>query len=134
VFWNHPGWTSRAKDGNAPVDEGFYQLMEQGQINGIEICNGDEFWPETLVLAQRYHLTLLGNSDIHGVSHYAYTPDRHRTVTLIFAKEKTPESVREALENQRTIVYCGNYLVGTPDLLTQLLTASLQVSLPVVIH
>jgi hypothetical protein len=68
------------------------------------------------------------------VSHYAYTPDRHRTVTLIFAKEKTPESVREALENQRTIVYCGNYLVGTPDLLTQLLTASLQVSLPVVIH
>jgi hypothetical protein len=46
------------------------------------------------------------------VSHYAYTPDRHRTVTLIFAKEKTPESVREALENQRTIVYCGNYLVA----------------------
>jgi hypothetical protein len=49
-----------AKDGNAPVDEGFYQLMEQGQINGIEICNGDEFWPETLVLAQSTTLLCSG--------------------------------------------------------------------------
>ncbi len=128
VFWNHPGWTARAKDGNAPVDEGFYKLMQEGQINGIEICNGDEFWPETLDLVKKYNLTLIGNSDIHGVSHYAYTPDRHRTVTLVFAREKTAGGVREALENQRTAVYAGNFLVGRPDLLRELLLSSLEVT------
>lgn len=127
VFWNHPGWTSRAKDGNAPVDDGFYKLMEEGQINGIEICNGDEFWPDVLGLVKKYNLTLLGDSDIHGVSHYAYTPDDHRTVTLVFSKDKTPEGVREALEHQRTVVYANNFLVGKPDLLKELFLASLQV-------
>jgi hypothetical protein len=127
VFWNHPGWTSRAKDGCAPVDEGFYKLMEEGKINGIEICNGSEFWPEVFGLANKYHLTLFGNSDIHGISHYAYTPESHRTVTLVFAKEKTEAGVREALENQHTAVYANNYLIGRPDVLKEVFLASLEI-------
>ncbi len=127
VFWNHPGWTARAKDGNAPVDEGFYKLMEEGQINGIEICNGSHFWPEVLGLVRKYNLTLLGNSDIHGPSTFALTPDAHRTVTLVFSKEKTTEAVRDALENHRTAVYAGNFLVGNEEWLKEIFLASLQI-------
>lgn len=127
VFWNHPGWTARAKDGNAPVDEGFYKLMKAGQINGIEVCNGDEFYTDILEVAGKYNLTLLGNSDIHGPSHYAYTPDSHRTITLVFSKEKSAAGVREALENQRTVVYSGDFLIGKAELLKDLFLSSLQV-------
>lgn len=127
VFWNHPGWTARAKDGHAPVDEGFYKLMEARQINGIEVSNGVEFYTDILDVARKYNLTLMGNSDIHGPSHYWLSPDSHRTITLVFSKERSAAGVREALESHRTVVYSGNFLIGKPELLKELFMSSLHI-------
>ena len=127
VFWNHPGWTPRAKDGNCPRDEDFIELMRSGQIKGIEVCNGDGYWEVAHDLVEEFNLTLLGNSDIHGVSSYQYQPDKHRTITLVFAEEKSVEGVREALLNHRTAIYQGGHLIGPEDLLKPLFFESLDI-------
>ena len=127
VFWNHPGWTPRAKDGNCPRDEDFMELMKAGQIKGIEVCNGDGYWEVAHELVEEFNLTLLGNSDIHGVSAYQYLPDKHRTITLVFAHDKSVEGVREALLNQRTAIYQGDHLIGPEDLLKPLFFESLDI-------
>jgi hypothetical protein len=127
VFWNHPGWTSKYKDGNTPRNEEFLKLIKAGQIKGIEICNGDGYWEGAHELVQEFDLTLIGNSDIHGVSNYQYQPDKHRTITLVFAEEKSVEGVQEALLNQRTAIYQGDHLIGPKEFLEHLFFESLDI-------
>ncbi len=127
VFWNHPGWTAKYKDGNCPRNEEFIELMKAGQIKGIEICNGDGYWEGAHDLVQEFDLTLIGNSDIHGVSTYQFQPDKHRTITLVFAREKSVEGLQEALLNQRTAIYQGDHLIGPEDLLKPLFFESLDI-------
>ena len=74
---------------------------------------------------------MLGNSDIHAPSiEYHYTPQEHRTLTLIFAKEKTAESVREALFAGRTAVWHENRLIGRTEHLKPLFDRCVTVSKP----
>jgi len=127
VFWNHPGWTPVASTGMAPFNEKFIDLMKEGLVQGIEVCNGTGYWENALKMAIKYDLTLIGNSDIHGVSHFAYQPDKHRTVTLVFAKEKTVEGVREALQDRRTAVYQGDNIIGNQEFLEPLFIESLDI-------
>jgi len=127
VFWNHPGWTAKYKDGNAPQTEEFVSLLKNGQVKGIEICNGDGYWEGAHKLALENNLTIFGNSDIHGISYYQFDPVKHRTITLVFAKEKSAEGIREALLNQRTAIYRGNDLVGSEEFLRPLLLESIKV-------
>jgi len=127
VFWNHPGWTARTTDGNCPMDEVFIELMKAGQIKGIEICNGDGYWEGAHKLVEAYDLTMIGNSDIHGVSSYQYLPDKHRTITLVFAEEKSVDGVQKALLNGRTAIYQGDHLIGPEQLLKPLFLESLDI-------
>ncbi len=127
VFWNHPGWTYKYKDGNAPLTEEFVSLLKNGQVKGIEICNGNGYWEGAHKLALENNLTILGNSDIHGVSYYQFEPDKHRTITLVFAKEKSLEGIQEALLNQRTAIYRGNDLIGSEEFLKPLFLESVEV-------
>ena len=127
IFWNHPGWTNKYKDGNAPRDEEFIGLIKAGQIKGIEICNGDGYWEGAHEMVQEFDLTLIGNSDIHGVSSYQYLPDKHRTITLVFAREKSADAVQEALLNKRTAIYQADHLIGPEDLLKPLFLESLEI-------
>ncbi len=127
VFWNHPGWTSKYKDGNAPQTEEFVSLLKNGQVKGIEICNGDGYWEEAHKMALENNLTILGNSDMHGLSYYQFDKDKHRTITLVFAKEKSVEGIQEALLNHRTAIYRGNDLVGSETFLKPLFLESVKV-------
>ena len=127
VFWNHPGWTAKYKDGNCPRDEAFIELIKTGQIKGIEICNGDGYWEGAHELALEYGLTLIGDSDIHGVSTYPYQPEKHRTITLVFAHENSVEGVQEALLDHRTAIYQGDHLIGPEDFLKPLFFESLDI-------
>jgi len=127
VFWNHPGWMSRYKDGMAPVVQSFYDMMKSGMIKGLEIANGDEYYEECFEICEKYNLAFLGNSDIHYISYYAYTPDDHRTVTLVFSPQKTAEGIHEALLNRRTLVYQGDHLIGRDEFLEPLFKSCLQI-------
>lgn len=127
VFWNHAGWTPVAKDGVAPFNKAFIKLMKEGLIRGIEVCNGMGYWDNALEMALKYKLTMIGNSDIHGTSHFAYQPDKHRTVTLVFTTEKTAEGIEEAFLARRTAVYQGDNLIGKKEFLEPLFLESLDI-------
>lgn len=131
VFWNHPHWTSQKQDGMAELTDMHLQLIKEGLINGIEIVNSKTYSDEAFQIAIDNNLTILGTSDIHGLIEWQYklSEGEHRPLTLIFAKEKTEEAIKEGLVNRRTAVYFGNTLVGKSELLVPLIQSSLNVTI-----
>ena len=122
IFWNHPNWTAQREDGVATLTELHQQLFAEGFLNGIEIVNEDTYSDEALQIALDHNLTLLGNSDIHGLIDWQYDVPGggHRPVTLVFAKERTESSLKDALEARRTAVWFNNTLVGRSEFLVPL--------------
>ena len=90
------------------------QLMADNLLHGIEVVNSRTFSEASLAIALEYGLTIMGTSDVHGLIDWDYGdhPNTHRPVTLIFAKERSPESVKEALFAGRTAVWYHNSLIG----------------------
>lgn len=125
VFWNHPCWQGRERGLWGPAQT---TLFEKKQMHGIEICNDTLYDPDAHREALERRLTLLGNSDIHGLSPDATrTFDNHRTLTLVFARERTLAGVREALGAARTAVWYANQLIGRPEQLAPLYEACVRV-------
>ena len=128
VFWNHPGWKGpeRGRWGDEHT-----RLFERGQLHGIEICNGDEYYDYAHREALDRNLTLLGNSDIHDPSlGREWTATEHRTLTLVFAKDRTVEALREGLLQRRTAVWCQNRLIGREEHLQPLFDECLDIRPP----
>jgi hypothetical protein len=127
VFWNHPGRPESYKNGNAPTEGELIPLLSNGQVKGIEICNGDSYYEGAHKMALENNLTIVGNSDMHGLSYYMHDPLKHRTITLVFAKEKSVEEIKKALLNQRTVIYRGKDLIGSEEYLRPLFMESVEV-------
>ena len=71
---------------------------------------------------------IAANTDIHTSTSGDYRLyGLDRPMTLILAKDKSLESVREALENRRTIAYGFNTICGERQLLTDLFNACVKV-------
>lgn len=128
LVWNHPWSLNRGAgaDGIARESEFHRRLFDEQLLNGIEVVNTDTFSPEALQIALDRNLTIMGASDIHGLIDWVYpAPKKHRPVTLIFAREKTPESLLEALRDRRTAVWFNNTLIARAEWLEPLVKASL---------
>ena len=84
-------------------------------------------------IATYKNLTVIANSDIHLSVDFKYDltlPHSHRPMTLVFAKDRSEEGVKEALFSRRTVAFAGEQLMGTEDLILELFTASVQVHPP----
>ncbi len=128
VFWNHPDWKGAelGRWGEAQA-----QLLKDGGLHGIEICNGDGHQVQAHHSALKHNLTLLGNSDIHSPSlGIPRTPERHRTLTLVLAREKTVPALHEALVAHRTVVWFHNQLIGRERELAALFAACVEIDAP----
>jgi len=127
VFWNHPNWTAQKKDGVAELMDFHKELIGKGLIHGIEVVNETTYSDEALQIALDNNLTIMGNSDIHGLTAWSFDiPDGgHRPVTLVFAGEKSEEAIKEALFDRRTTVWFNNNLIGKEEFLIPLIEASL---------
>lgn len=121
IFWNHPGWKKQQPDTTLWWNE-HTVLYRNNLLNGIEVYNSNEFYPEALEWAKEKKLTMFGNSDTHGP---VKAENGHRPMTLVFAKSRTLGGIKEALFDKRTAVYFGNTLVGSAQHLNQLFFASL---------
>jgi len=130
TFINHPNWTSQRKDGIARLEPEQLALIERGEIGGIEVVNDLTFSDEALELALKYDLTIIGTSDIHGLVDWQYeiADGGHRPITIVFAEEKTQESIQAALEAGRTAAYYLDTLVGKEEYVLPLVEASLLLS------
>ena len=130
IFWNHPNWTSQAPDGIARLSEMHRQLIAENLLNGIEVVNETTMSEEALEIALDNNLTIMGTSDIHGLVDWMFeVPEGgHRPITLVFAQERTKESIREALFAGRTVAWYRNDLIGKAELVQPLLEASIRVT------
>ena len=128
VFWNHPGWKG---DEKGKWGEWQTKLYESKQLQGIEICNGDEYYKNAHRWAIERDLAMVGNADIHEPSlNCDPTPKKHRTITLIFTRDKTLDAVKEALFAKQTAVWYQNRLFGREDQLAPLFAACVRISPP----
>ena len=126
VFWNHHTWQGKEKGMWEAVQTTMY---ENGWLHGMEVANGGTYYPMAHKWCLEKNLTMLGNSDIHAPSiEHKYSPDKHRSLTLVFAKERTKESIREALDAGRTAVWYKNNLIGKEELLSKLFKQIVKVS------
>lgn len=126
VFWNHHAWKG---DDRGRWEDVQQKMFDNKWLHGLEVANGADYFPQAHQWCLDRGLVMLGNSDIHEPSiDYLYTPSRHRTLTLVLAKERTVESVREALFAGRTAVWHDNRLIGRPENLKLIHDAAVSVS------
>ncbi|SHG89446.1 Sb-PDE family phosphodiesterase [Flagellimonas flava] len=129
VFWNHPAWYPQNPNGNPYLSDFQKKRIKNGELHGIEVINERDYAEESLALALENNLTIMGTSDIHGLIDWHYTEKGHdRPITLVFAKEKTASSVKEALFAGRTVAVFNNLLVGKEENLIPLLEACIKIS------
>ena len=123
IFWNHPHWERQAPDGIAKLTEMHHQLIREGLLNGIEVVNNVTYSDEALQIALERNLTIMGTSDIHGLVDWQYDVPKggHRPITLVFAKENSAESIKEGLEQRRTVVWFNNLLIGRDAMVVPLI-------------
>lgn len=122
VFWNHPGWRRPKAEWLPIVDEYYREQLFQG----MELVNGTTFYPEAFPWVEEKKLTVVCNTDVHGLTAWEY-PNRTRSITLAFVKARTLESLKEALRARRTVAWQGDNLWGDEGYLTQLFREAVKV-------
>lgn len=129
TFWNHPNWTAQRKDGIARMTDMHKQLIKENLLHGIEVVNDVTYSDEALQIALDNNLTIMGTSDIHGLVDWQFNiaEGGHRPFTIVFAKEKTEESIREALFAKRTLAYFNHTLIGREEWMTPMLNAAITI-------
>lgn len=127
IIWNHPGWKAQQPDTCLwmPLHQ---ELFEKGLINGIEVFNEQEFYPIVLDWCLDKKLAVISNSDIHDVTGHFYDLENgHRPMTLVFAKDRRLESIREAMFANRTLAFFDNKLAGNEEFLKAIFKASVTI-------
>lgn len=130
IFWNHPNWVRQRSDGMATLLPEHRELIRDGMMHGIEVVNHVTYSDEALQIALDHDLAIIGTSDIHGLVDWEYKiPEGgHRPVTLVFATERSIESLKEALFARRTVVWFNNNLIGRSEHLLPLIKSCLTVT------
>ena len=129
LFWNHPDWYRQAPDGIARLQPMHRKMINKGYLHGIEVVNGSTYSEEAFRIAIENNLALIGTSDVHDLIEWDYLTrvGEHRPVTLIFAKDRSKESIKEALFQRRTVVWFKEILIGKEDNLLPLLESIISI-------
>ncbi len=132
IFYNHPGWKGQQKDGIGKWYPEHTELYLKKQLHGVEIVNGPEYYPEAHRWCIDKKLTIIADSDEHDPigMNYEFYKGEHRPVTLVFAREKTLESVKEALFAGRTAIYREKSLIGARAYLEPIFNRSIEILNP----
>ena len=126
IIHNHPGWSRNTNAKN----EFHKKAYGEGLIDGVEVANSATFYPNMVDRCLEENLFMAASSDVHGTTHEYYgSVGLHRNMTLILAHDKSLESVREALEQRRTMGYCAGHISGSEELLKALFEASVKIEL-----
>ena len=132
LLWNHPGWEAPKSGG---IEKGaslrftaeHEEVCKQGLMHGIEIFNGKEYYPVVSDWCNERNLAVFANSDIHPSELNQYgIQNPQRPITLVLAKERTVESVREAMFARRTIGWAAGMLWGRDPWLPELFKSSVE--------
>jgi predicted metal-dependent phosphoesterase TrpH len=121
ITHNHPGWERTSTD----YTEFEKKIYAEGLIDGIEVSNSRNFYPEIVRRAVEKKLYVVSATDCHATTASIFGhQDFYRDMTLIFAKDKSEKELRKALLSQKTLGYCGGYIIGEESLLEKFFKAS----------
>lgn len=120
IFWNHPAYQAPNGAEWTPIQQSLY---EKGLIMGIEIINSSMYVPVVHQWADEKGLTKMANSDQHGS--FRIRDGYHRAMTIVFAKNRSVEAIKEALIKKQTVGYAYNHLYGEQKLLNPVFQKSL---------
>ena len=114
MIWNHPAWQNDFPDGVIKISKDQQALFDEGLIHGIEVANGEYFNDSSLQVALDHDITIIGASDIHGLIDYDYDISKgtHRTVTLVFAEERSVKGIAQALFQKHTVALYDRQFIG----------------------
>ncbi|HNR97729.1 MAG TPA: Sb-PDE family phosphodiesterase [Planctomycetota bacterium] len=132
IFWNHPCWIAQQPDGVGRWYDEHTELLAAGMLHGIEVFNHRTYCPEAHRWAVEKNLTHLANSDTHApilLEYDVHAGDR-RPTTLVFAKERTEEGLREALFARRTAAWAEGRIFGSAELLRPVFARSIEIKNP----
>lgn len=130
IVWNHPDWERQAQNETRwwPIHT---EVCDKGLMDGIEIVNRfTGYDPEAFHWAMERNLAIVTGTDCHAPMFQLvdYGKGEYRPMTLVLAKERTAESVREALDARRTIVYADGHLYGKAEYLEPMFKAIFEIS------
>jgi hypothetical protein len=121
VVWDHPGFMGAPARWFPHIEP----LHGAGLFGGVEVVNGDQFYPEALEWTREKSLTALAASDAH-LPMPAHLKSARRPVTLVFAKTRDLGGVKEALVAGRTLAWLDTHVWGSEQWLTALWSASVR--------
>lgn len=133
LLWNHPGWQAPKSGG---IEKGapsvftaeHEEIYKNGWMHGIEAFNGTEFYPVVPSWCTDRDLAVFANSDIHPPEFERYgVRNPKRPITLVLAREKTLDSVREAFFAKRTIGWAANMIFGQEKFVRPLFAACVEI-------
>jgi len=125
LIWNHPGWPNDSST-MYPVHK---ELISQKKIRGAEVFNGSESYPKVLDWCDEYGIAYFANTDLHYASANSYREKLQRPMTLVFAKGRSVEDIREALFDGRTLAFYCNNLAGKEEYLKEMVKNSLSIKI-----
>ncbi len=126
IIHNHPAWRRKTSD----KTEFHENVYSEGLVDGVEVVNGRTFYPHIVRRCIEEKLTMFANTDIHSLTYQSYAlAGRHRTMTLIFAKDLTEKAIKDAILKRRTIAYAGGCLIGEESWLADFLNAAVDCTL-----
>ena len=130
VFWNHPNWERQRPDGIARLDPLHKELIRENLLHGIEVANHTTFSEEALTLALDNNLTVLGTSDIHGLTTWEFKiPEGgHRPITFVLSEDSSNAAIKKALFQGNTMVWFKDLMIGKAALLSNIIQANLTAS------
>ena len=125
IMWNHPHWGKYAPNETVmmPVHK---RLLKEGLFDAIEVYNSScGYSPEAHEWCLKHNLAIMGCSDAHAPMFVSvdYLGGQHRVVTLVFAKEKSEASLREAMDARRTAIFAEGMVYGREQELKPLFEA-----------
>lgn len=127
LSYNHPGYSWWDKKDTAIFNAFHHELLDMGILKGVEVVNSGRYNILAHKLAMKYDLTMLCNTDEHYDMYPRYA-DSHRPMTLVFAKDRSEEGIKEALLDKRTALYFGDYIVARQSEAEGLFKASVSLS------
>lgn len=132
ILWNHPGWKAQQPDGIPRMYDFHRKLISNGWLHGMEFFNDENYYPLVFRFCEENKLAITGNSDVHGIISERYPESHftHRPMTLVFAKTRTHDSLKEAMFAKRTMAFFMDKIAGREELARPFFNACVSVSKP----
>ena len=127
IFWNHPAWRRQAPNGAKWYPEHDF-LVQHGYMHGIEVVNEGTYCPSAHRWCIERNLTMMATSDLHGysASRWDRTKGEHRPLTVVYARERTAIGIKDALLENKTLLWHRDSIIGSEEMLTAFFSSAVR--------